>query len=394
MSIDINNTQLNKISVDSADIMKMAGAADVMKKLASNIGDIGIATDFSRNTLENPLQNSFPLLTWLMNTSMSTMMRNANRRGQAQMHRDPDTGEWMLVAPYSVGTLPPEATTGLCCWIPLDITKCGGQVPLRLLCLKDCDSIMNDLVNQTRIAGSNDLTGYFLRPGETIQAARRRMARLSMAFYTANTVILGVPDAETALLKPFYGLLSVMENAAVIKILGSSILGAFDSLMCRLQVLGGSNYAFAMHPLVYMAVDKEVQPGTFGTLPAGWTRNGSELRFNGIRLIQDKMVPVDMTAGTGEIWLVDGDTTGVYLATDLAPTDSFIRSGFTSTDNPADGCATDCTFYYNFGGVFNTNPNRLAVITDVPLSANCMGAAMQGLDSLIQPDTLVPMSRG
>lgn len=385
MSIAINNKQLDATAID---------VETVVKKLSSNIGDIGIATDFSRNALENPIQNNFPLLTWLMNTSMSTMIRNANRRGAAQLHRDADTGEMMLVVPYSVGTLPPEATTGLCCWIPLDITKCGGKVPLRLVCLKDCDSIVNTLVNQSRVAGSNDLVGYFLRPRETVAEARRRMARLSMAFYTANTAILGVPDSETAVLKPFYGLLSVMENAAVLKILGTSILTAFDSLLCRLQVLGGSNYVLAMHPMVYMAVDRAVQPGTFGTLPSGWTRSGTDLRYNGIRIIQDKMIPVNLATATGEIWLVDGDTTGIYLMTDLAPTNAFIREGFTATDDPADGCASECTFYYNFGGAFNTNPNRLAVITDVPLSANCAGPHMQGLDSMIRPDTLVPMSRG
>lgn len=385
MNLEISNKQLNATSVD---------IEDVVKKLSSNIGDIGIAPDFSRNALANPIQNSFPLLTWLMNTSMSSLMRNANRAGRAQLHRDPDTGETMLVVPYTVFTLPPEATTGLCCWIPMDIAKCGGKVPVRLLCLKDCDSIMNTLVNQIRVPGSNDLTGYFLRPGETVANARKRMARTSMAFYTANTAILGVPDAETALLKPFHGLLSVMENAAVIKLMGTNILAAFDSLLCRLQVLGGSNYVFAMHPLVYMAIDAAVQPGTLGTLPAGWSRSGTELRYNGIRIIQDKMVPVDLTAATGEVWLVDGDTTGIYLATDLAPTDSFIREGFTSTDDPADGCATDCTFYYNLGGAFNTNPNRLAVITDVPLSGSCSGTSMVGLDSMLQPQTLVPRTGG
>jgi hypothetical protein len=40
----------------------------------------------------------------------------------------------------------------------------------------------------------------------------------------------------------------------------------------------------------------------------------------------------------------------------------------------------------------NTNPNRLALIADVPLSSKCLGLAMQGLDGMITPNTLVPLT--
>lgn len=372
--------QLNDNAVD-------AGA---VAKLASNVGDIGIAPNFSQNQLANPIQNSFPLLTWLMNTSMSTMMRNANRRGDVVIRQD-NTGRWWIVLPYLAGTLPPEDTTNLCCWIPLDIAKCGDEAPLYLLCLKDCDNIMNNFVNQIRTGGSNDLTGYFLQPGETVKEAKTRMALQSMMFYTAWTAILGTTTSETALLKPFHGLLEVMEGSGVIKIAGTNVLSAMDALRCRLQVLGGSNFVLAMNPLVYYAVEAVVQPGQNGQLPAGWTRNGNDLRFNGYRIIQDKMVPVDLATNTGEIWVLDGDTTGLYLATDLAPAVGFRRNGFASTDDPTQGCASECDFYYNLGTAFNMNPNTLAVITDVPLNSACTGATMVGLDNLITPDTLVPM---
>lgn len=379
--VNVSNNDLSKKALDIAEIIK----------LSSNIGDIGIATDFSKNMLRNPVQDRHPLVVWLLNTAMSARMRNANRQGLAQIHKDADTNDWVLLMPYTVGTLPPEDTSNACCWVPLDIAKCGGKVPLKLLCLKDCDSIFDYLVNESRYAGSNDLVGYFLRQGESVKDARKRMARMSMSFFTAYNIILGTSTAGTGILKPFHGLLEVMENAAVIKISGTNILGAFDSLYCRLQVLTGGNYVIAVHPLTYQGIDSAVVPGRFNSLPSGWSRNGSELRFHDMRFIQDKTIPVDLTAGTGEAWLLDGDTTGVYMATDLAPTDRFIRHGFTSTDDPSKGCASECQFYYNFGAVFNNNPNRLAMITDIPLSANCIGNALQGLDGLVKPDTLVPM---
>ena len=361
----------------------------VLKQMSSNIGDVGISVDFSQNTLRNPMQNNHPLLAWLMNTTMSTMARNSRNRGLSSIHKD-ENGDWQLMLPFSVYTLPPTDTQGACCWVPFDIAKCGGLVPLHMLCLKDCENIMDSLINMNRVGGGTDLIGQFLRQGETVQAARRRMARMSMSFFTARNVILGVSNAGTDVLKPFHGLLEVMEDVSVVKILGTDPLAAFDSLYCRLQVLGAGNYAIAVHPLTYQGIAAMVQPGRFDRLPDGWTRSGDTIRFRGIQFIQDKAVPVDLTGGVGEAWILDGETTGMYLATDLSPTDNFVRHGFASTDDPAQGCASECDFYYNLGAAFNNNPNRLAVITDIPLSANCLGTSLQGLDGLITPNTLVP----
>lgn len=376
----LETKQLDAVAKNVTDILK----------LSSNIGDIGMAPDFSNNSLRNPLQNDFPLVNWLLSTPFSATMRNASRRGLGQIHKNSD-GDWVVMFPFTVGTLPPTDTTGACCWVPLDIAKCGGTAPLRLLCLKDCDSIMNNLINQNRYPGSNDLIGYLQREGESVKEARKRMARLSMAFFTAYNMILGTTTAGTDILKPFHGLLEVMESPDVTPMYGANPLAVFDSLWCRLQILGAGNYAIAVHPLTYMGIASTVQPGRFNELPAGWTKSGDEIRFNGIGFIQDTRVPIDLTAGTGEAWVLDGNVLAAFMGTDLMPADSFTRHGSTSTDNPDEGCASECDFYYNYGSVFTSNPNRLTLITDIPLSSNCIGTALQGLDDLVQPTTLVPM---
>lgn len=369
---------------------KILFAPEYKKKELQNIGDIGIGTDYSWNTLRTPLQNEFPLVMWLLQTRMSVQMRNAARTGLAPVHKDVD-GNWVLQLPYTVYTLPPEDTTGLCCWVPFEIAKCGGTAPISLLCLKDCETILDELINANRRFGSNDLTSYFARPGETVRAARIRMAKLSMAFFTAMNIILGTSTTGTATLKPFHGLLEVMENPAVTVIMGSNILAAMDSLWCRLSVLGGGNYVIAVHPLIYQAIQSQVIPDQWNQLPAGWTRTGNEIRFNNIPFIQDKLVPINLEAGTGEAWLIDGNYTGAFMGTDLMPTGQFVREQFTVTDDPTQGCASSCTYYWNYGTVFNTNPNTLARIVGIPLSANCNGSTLAGLDGLITPETPVPL---
>lgn len=401
--LTITTDQLASVAHDGSQIMQlmsekvdMAGIQEYFRNLASetnatqtsNVGDIGRVPNMSNAQLRNPIQNEFPVVDWLMSTAASQQMRAA--RGLAHPFKDVD-GEWTLLLPYTVGTLPPADTSGACCWVPLDIAKCGGTVKLKLLCLKDCDNIFDNLVNQTRVAGAQDFTNYFLRPGETVKAARERMALMSMAWFTARNIMMGFDNAGTDTLKPFHGLYQVMENPAVINIHGSSILEAFDKLYCRLQVLGTGDFVFAVHPLVYQGIDAMIVPGRWNTLPQGWTRNGTELRFHNIRFIQDKNMPINMVNASGTVFLLEGNSTGVYMGTDLMPTQSFRRHGFTSTDDPAQGCASECDFYYNYGAAFNTNPNRLAVISDVPIDLACAGDTLFGLEGLIQPDTLVPM---
>lgn len=382
MTLDFKTSALERNALDVTQIVE----------LATNIGYIGQAPDFSKNSLRNPLQDQHPLLNWLMQTPLSIQMRNAGRQGLAAIHKDAETGEWMIMAPYTVGTLEPKDTTGACCWVPLEIAKCNSRSPLRLLCLKDCEDLMDNLVNKTRFGGSNDLIGYFLRQGESVKDARVRMAKTSMAFFTARNIILGHTDYETATLKPFHGLFQVMQSPGTIQMDGNNILGVFDSLRCRLQVLGDGNYVVALHPLTYQAVDEQVQPGRFDRLPSGWNRSATgELSYHNIRFIQDKIVPVNLDEGTGEAWVIEGNNTGVYMGTDLIPANDFIRHGFASTDDPSQGCASECDFYYNYGGVVNNNSNHLAVITDIPLSSACVGNTLVGLDDLVQPTTLVPM---
>ena len=381
-NLKLNAEQLAAVATQMTDVMKNM----------SNIGDIGIAPDFSDAQLRNPMQNEFPLLDYLMNTAAARKMRERMRNGLQGLHKDSDTGKWNAMLPYSIGTKELADTAGECCWIPPDIAKCGGKVELSLLCLKDCEDIMDKLLNNQRFVGSNDLGAPFQNPGESVSAARTRWARMMMAWFTAKNAYLGVLGAETGTIKPFHGLTEVMEDPAVIKVAGTNILGAFASQWCRLSVLGGTDYVFACTPLVYEAINQAVQPGRWNVLPAGWARVGEELRFHGIRFIVDKWLPLDLDAATGEVFLLSGEEAGAWFATTLAPADGFVlENQTTNTNDPAQGCSTQCDLYYNIGAVFNNNPNKAAVITDIPLSANCMGSSLQGLDDLIQPETPIPM---
>lgn len=372
------------------EMMKMLDnrAVDV-QKLASNfidiISDCEGLEDFS---LRNELQNRYPLATWLSGTPFSRMMRQRSTNPQLFHHGvGEDAADWVMEVPGTVYTLAPANSGSDCCWTIPDFAKCASEAPLNFVCLKDCDSIFDSMVyERLRINQRARLEG-FAREGETLEQVENRIRHLWMAFYTMHTVILGTSNTSDNIVKPFHGLLEVMQNDAVISVSGANILAAFDSIGCRLDVLGGSNWVFALNPLMYRSLEDVVVPDVNGNLPSGWSRGSDgRLRFHGIGFIDDKLIPVDMTNMTGDIWLIDGDSTGMFLGYSIG-NEKEISNDFTE-QTLENGCGQMCHYLYNYGTVANNNANRVMVISGVPVSSACTEIA--DLAALINPTTLVP----
>lgn len=369
-------------------MMALENRAVDVQKLASNfidiISDCEGLEDFS---LRNLLQDRYPLATWLSGTAFSRLLRQRSTDPQLFHKGTGDEADWLMKVPGTVWTLAPVNSGTDCCWTLPDFAKCNSEVPMNFVCLKDCDSIFDSMVyERLRINRKAQLEG-FAREGETLEQVENRIRHLWMAFYTMHTVILGTSTTSDNIVKPFHGLLEVLTNDAVISISGANILAAFDSIACRLAVLGGRDWVFATNPLIYRSIEAVVKPDERGNLPEGWTRgNDGRLRFMGIGFIDDKLVPVNMTEMKGDIWLIDGESTGLFLGYSIG-NEKEIKKDFTEK-SLADGCAELCTYLYNYGTVANNNANRIMVISGVAVSSACTEIA--DLASLINPTTLVP----
>lgn len=379
---------MNTEKLMTADLESVA--VDV-RQLATNFTDVipdctGLGAD-----PKTELMNRHPLYNWLINTSLSGRVRgmiNSVDRGICVLHKDGE-GKYVIEIPGSFWSLPLADSSNECCWPPFDFAKCESNVPVNRLCLKDCDSIDDILLG--RFQKLNRSYGPFGSKGENYNSVKEKIAKLSMAFLTAYNVILGTDNNTTDILKPFHGLLQVMSNPAIVAIEGADILSAFDSLYCRMVVTGVTNVVFALNPIIYNSILSVIRVGQNGQLPMGWTRTGDEVRFHGIRFIQDKHVPVDLQAATGEIWVLNGEAVGLWMAADLAnpikrPT---YPGGQFAEASLADGCGNECKWWYNYGAAFNNDATKLAKIVNVPISAYCV-ATTGDLGALIQPTTLVP----
>lgn len=357
------------------------------KVLATNFTDVIPECCQTDLEVKTALMNRHPLYNWLINTQLSRRVRGNLNGANANCFLVKGDDGYELKMPGSFWTLEPTDTSEECCWVPLDFAKCSGTVPIRRLCLKDCDSIDEELMGRFLRVNSN--YGGVARSGETYWQTKKRIARLSMAFFTVYNLMYGRIGQTTPVLKEFHGLFDVMSNAAVVSIPGTNVLSAFDSLWCRMSLLGNTDFVFGLNDIVYQSLLAVVTADQFGNLPTGWTRTGDELRFHGIEFIRDRFVPVDMEAGTGEIWMLASDSVGAWLATDLMPADAFIKESGHKEETLQNGCGSSCTYYYNYGTTFNNNANRIAKIVDVPISAACM-ATTGDLGALIMPTTLIP----
>lgn len=375
---EITREDLDKVAVDKKD-------------LATNIGEI--APDCTGDqSIASEIQDTFPVVARLLGTRMSQEMRRRARANLLGLHKETIDNEpkWVLQIPATVYTTEPTSTENECCWVPFDFDKCASVVPLNLLCLKDCENIEDKFMSRIARFGANDVVPGIARQGETLAEVKLRVDRLSMAFFTARNIMFGIDGTYTNTLKPFHGVLSVLENPAVPHIDGTNILEAFDLLGCRLAVVGGNQW-FAVHPMIYDAIDAAVYPDERGNLPKGWTRTNGQLRFMGRPFVQDKSMIINTALGTGEVWMLDDATSGVFMATDLAPTRDFIRdTGAYANGAPTAGsCGSECLYMYNMGAAFAQDANKLAVITDVPVSAGCVDAVAD-LAALVAPTTLIP----
>lgn len=374
---NVTNEALEAVAVDK-------------KELATNIADVAADCEGGQ-TIASEIQNRFPVVNRIMSTAMSREMRRRAQENLINAHKETIDGatKYVLEIPATVYTTEPTSTANECCWVPFDFDKCASKVPLNLLCLKDCESIEDSIMDGILRFGSRDAVPGIASAGDRLADVKLRVDRLSMAFFTAKNILLGIDNTYTATLKPFHGVLSVLENPAVPHIDGTNILEAFDLLACRLAIVGGRQW-FAVHPLIYSAIDAAVYPDERGNLPAHWARRNGRLEFMGRPFVEDKAMPIDTTAGTGEIWMLDDDTSGVFMATDLAPTEAFIRRSNAANNAPVEGsCGTDCLYMYNMGAAFAQDANKLAVITDVPVQAGCVDA-IADLAALVAPTTLIP----
>ena len=369
----------------------LARVATDLKDLSTNIGEVAPSC-IGDQTIASEIQRRFPAVSRLLATSMSEEMRRRAKANLINTHKETidEATKWVFEIPATVYTTAPTSTENECCWVPFDFDKCASRVPLNLLCLKSCDDMEDIIMDKIARFGRNDAVPGVAEAGETLAEVKLRVARWSMAFFTAYNIWLGLDNTYTATLKPFHGVLATLENPAVPHIDGTNILEAFDLLACRLAIVGGNQW-FAAHPLIYSAVDAAVYPDERGNLPAHWSRQGGELRFMGRPFVQDKVMPLDTQAGTGEIWMIDDDTMGAFMATDLAPTDAFIRkTGIYQGGQPVEGsCGEECIYMYNMGTTFAQDANKVAVITDVPVQAGCVDAIAE-LANLVAPTTLIP----
>lgn len=368
--------------------------SDAVAKQMSNRLPKGLSRDYSKAqpslgdfNITSPMVAA--LLEKLGDSSLGTFSKDQN-------------GDWVITS-YTWGTTDPDDGEG-CCFVPFDIQACKDQAKVFSLCLKDCETTLDKMMNKELGYKGTDLLNYFQRLGWTYDQSLQFMAWFSFAYRTQRVIAQGLVDYQGPGLRPFHGVAEVMSHPAVTPLRGADILGGFAQAGCVIDVLTAgatANYAIFVHPLGHAAIDAVVTEGRNGKLPAGWERGNFgnfhgtpvTLKFKGIPVVKDYYVPKDLeVANTFEAYIIDLSTTRASMIYNdlMIPKEAIYTS---QTIDPTDNCTfVTCDVYENAGVVHSSNYARNILISDMPLGAHCSAGIFTRVQNAMDATVPFPMA--
>lgn len=367
-----------------------------MKNETGGRGPIGLSRDFSK---AQPSLGDFRLTSPMV----SALLESIGNSSIGDFQKDPTTGKWKVVG-YTWGTSDPDDGEG-CCFVPFELQACKDEAEVYFLCLKDCETVLDKMMNKALGFKGTDLLNYFQRAGMTYDESLKFMAWYSFAYRTQRVIAQGLTNLSGVPgLRPFHGVAEVMSHPAVTPLRGTDILGGFAQAGCVIDVLnagGSTNYAIFVHPLGFAAIDEVVTEGRNGKLPSGWSRGSFgtfqgqaiTLQYKGIPVVKDPYVPKDLeTNNTFEAWIIDLSTTRASMVhQDLMIPESAIRTS--ETLDPDDNCTmVVCDMYENAGVVHSSNYARNILIADMPLGSNCSAGVFTRIQNAIDGAVPFPMA--
>ncbi|MDG4968255.1 hypothetical protein [Lactococcus lactis] len=313
-----------------------------------------------------------------------------------------------------------------CCVIAGDLQVCQDETILKAICIEKCEKELDRMVAAVSGASSSSavyaaykqmLIGAGVPKNSLPTLAEFEQLSLIGQFIVLNmlTFINGLLEVEQNgnIVKRFSGLAQVYANADVLGIsAGGGVIAAFNQVLCRMNIMGASNFAggfFLASRTAYSAIQQEIVPKRDGVYPAGWTVtettetvNGYQMpvkhySFNGLPVIESDLVYIDPDTLDGDIYLVP-PTVGVFSGVPLDMPAPFILNEwkdakspfvhFDQTSTAYPDCWTSCDRLTNFGAVVSTEVNGLLKITGV--SSGCDADMYQGIEGLININSYAP----
>lgn len=366
----------------------------------------------------------------LLNTPLSKQlkaMRDASLGGEnVPIYGENAAGERTLKNIPKMSFSAMTANPDDCCVIAGDLQVCQDETVLKAICIEKCEKELDRMIASVSHASTTSavyaaykqmLVGAGIPKASLPTLAQFEQLSLIGQFITLNmlTFLNGLLEVEQNgnIIKRFSGLAQVFANADVLPISGGNgVLTAFDQVLCRMNIVGSEFFAggfFLASRTAFTAIQREVVPKRDGSYPAGWTVtettetvNGYSMPkknyyFNGLPVIESRLVYIDSDTLDGDIYLVP-PTVGIFSGVPLDmpaqfilkewedPKSPFVHFDETSTAYP--DCWTSCDRLTNFGAVVSTEVNALLKITGI--SSGCDAEMYKGIEGLINVNSYAP----
>lgn len=328
--------------------------------------------------LAQPMIGEFQITSPMVAAILEDIKNSAISRAELN-----DNNEWEI-KDYTWGMTDPDDGNG-CCFVPFEFQACKQKAVVRQLCIRDCQSLLDEMMLKNIRFTRNDLINQFQRENETYNDAMTRFVQWSFAFRTQRVIAQGLLKGDAPGLRPFHGVAQIMSDPATTPIKAGDILGGFAQAGCVLTALSqgnNGNYAIFVHPLGVEAIKTRVVKNTNGEYPEGWEKGSFgnyhgynvEVKFKGIPIVADPYVPIDyVKTNTFEAYIIDTSITKASMAKPLMQNarDHAIYGQVTDPD-PNNGCAmVRCTTYINAGTVHCSNYAKNILVAGLPLGNSC-----------------------
>ncbi len=323
-------------------------------------------------------------------STLINLLINSPVATNAAIYRDPVSGKYLTRPWVTVSNEPLDDAGGTCCVQGPGTQACQHAQELNFFCVYDCvENIMDVLMEDEPIVGSNDLQSPYKATNDSLNDMRVKKLGIDYRFYFARNIILGNLTSDGGGLRPFVGLVEAMLNPAVASFTGSAgISRAISAIECRIQALGGAgNWIMVGNPITLTSIKRQLE-ATSGnsTLPSGWSLVNGYPSYGGITPVASQFMPVDLATGLGEVVLIDLNRVGLKLVRPLEQPRIFEDINNT---NSTPNCGEKCVYLYNAGAIVTNDYNGIIRIPNVAIDSACR-LGLSGLEGFVNPTVPFP----
>jgi len=290
---------------------------------------------------------------------------------------DCTTGDGYIVIGKEAYTTLPEDTGGACCYRPsLEMEAKQYLAKPARICMERCYTEDELDTLKDRKVLPIDANPLALTGTNWYERDIQEFSNLATMFLE-RTVALGQKDISAPLLRPFPGLLDVINKESTITLDGSNLLSTIKTIDCTDSFVQGD----------WLVLGNAIGIKAFNQAMATFSEKAGYTPGFKYQTQEFKSAIFSLESMTTELWILDLNKVGLIL--DGAPTFNLNELTARETYSDSDPCYQVCVQFKRRGFVFSTGLNSVFRVQNVGVGVDC-ASVIGRFAPLANQFTLIP----